>query len=89
LLSTANPFLFYNIVSNCVLLESFHLTLMAFHPHEQQASVARTSFRDPQFFVPVTRLGGDFPSPRVGPHLYVRHNREGLVKGVPAFGAYP
>jgi hypothetical protein len=34
-ISTANPFLFYNIVSSRGLLESFRLTLLAFHPHEQ------------------------------------------------------
>jgi hypothetical protein len=47
---------------------------------------SKPPYREPVFEIrgsscPRARLSCDFPSPRVGPHLYGRHNREGLVKG--------
>jgi hypothetical protein len=34
-ISSANPFCFWYIVENRGIFQSFHLTLVAFHPHEQ------------------------------------------------------
>jgi hypothetical protein len=59
-LSIANPFCFWYIVENRGLFESFHLTLVAFHPHEQ-ARQARNLAKVGTFHSPhERRVAGGF-----------------------------